>query len=94
MYNDAKINSQVLENIAITIRINTTNSLLTINSSYEMQTIEITNSATQLILKKSCNHKTEQLQLQNFSENICFVRVLYHNGISVTKKVIINNTEQ
>ena len=84
------INSEVLANNAITIQPNFTNSLLTVSSRYEMQTIEVTNIAAQLIIKKTCTDKTEQLQLPDFSDEIYFVRVLYHNGMSVTKKVTIN----
>lgn len=94
MCEGVKTNSDVLLNNTITIQPNETNGLLTISSSYEMQTIEVTNSAAQIIFKKYCSHKTEQLQLQNFSENMCFVRVLYPNGMSVTKKVIINKSHQ
>lgn len=94
MYNVAKINSDVLLNNTITIQPSVTKGLLTISSIHEMQTIEVTNSAAQLIVKKACTDKVEQLQLQDLSDDICFVRVLYPNGMSVTKKVMIHKSYQ
>lgn len=88
------INSNVLANNTITIQPDSTNRLLTISSSYEMETIEVTNKNAQLILKKSCAHKIEQIQLPHFSEDIYFVRVLYSGGMSVTKKVFVNKSHQ
>jgi hypothetical protein len=90
MNKNITINSNVLANNTITIQPSTINGLLTIISSYEMETIEVTNKNAQLILKKSCAHKTEQIQLPYFLEDIYFVRVLYSGGMSVTKKVFVN----
>jgi len=68
----------------------TTKGILKVSSIYEMYKIEVTNKAAQLLLKKTCTNKTEELDLQAFSEDIYFVTIFCLNGINFTKKVIIN----
>jgi hypothetical protein len=69
---------------------NPTNSIININSIYEMQKIEVTNIAGQILLQETINSKTHQLQLNNISQGIYFIKVNYANGLSVTKKIIVN----
>lgn len=69
---------------------NPTNGLLTISSRYDFEKIELLSITGQILLSETVNGKTHQLQLQNFAEGIYFVRVVYTNGMSVTKKIIVN----
>jgi hypothetical protein len=78
-------------NNAITLQPNPTNGLINISSRYEMQKVEVINIAGQLLLSETATEKTHQLQLQSFSEGIYFVRVIYPNGLSIVKKVIVNH---
>jgi hypothetical protein len=76
-------------NNAFTLQPNPTNGLINISSKFEMQKIEVMNVAGQILLQESINSKTHQLQLQNFSQGIYFIKVYYPNGLSVSKKVIV-----
>lgn len=67
---------------------NKTEGLITIQSSYEIKQIEVTTVAGAIILSEPVRAKTHQLQLQSFAEGIYFIKVIYSNGISVTKKVV------
>jgi len=69
---------------------NPTNGLFTVSSRYDFEKIELTNVTGQLLFSEIVNNKTHQLQLQNFAEGIYFVKVSYGNGLSVTKKLIVN----
>lgn len=69
---------------------NPTNAICTISSKSIIQKIELTNIAGQLLLQETINSKTHQLQLNNFSQGIYFVKVNYPSGLSVTKKIIVN----
>ena len=82
--NELNINSPII------LQPNPTTGLITISSIYEMQKIEVTNIAGQILLQETINSKTHQLQLNNFSQAIYFIKVNYSNGLSVTKKVIVN----
>jgi hypothetical protein len=69
---------------------NPSNGICTISSKTIIQKTELTNVAGQVLLTEIVNEKTHQLQLQNFSQGIYFIKVYYPNGLSVTKKVIVN----
>ena len=69
---------------------NPTNGLLTITSNTELQNIEVTNVAGQVLLSQPCNSKSQIVQLQNLAEGIYFVKVVCTNGMSVTKKAVVN----
>jgi hypothetical protein len=56
-----------------------------------MQQVEIINLAGQILLQENVNDKTHQLQLQNFADGIYFVKVIYPNGLSTTKKIVVNH---
>lgn len=55
-----------------------------------MQNVSITNMAGQILLSEIINSKSHQLQLQNFAEGIYFVKVVYVDGMSVTKKLVLS----
>jgi hypothetical protein len=76
-------------NNAFTLQPNPTNGLINISSRFEMQKVELINVAGQILLSEIVNKKTHQLQLQNFSQGIYFIKVYYPNGLSVSKKVIV-----
>ncbi|MBK6985369.1 MAG: T9SS type A sorting domain-containing protein [Bacteroidetes bacterium] len=78
-------------NNAITLQPNPSNGLISINSRYQMQKVEVINIAGQLLLSETATEKTHQLQLQSFAEGIYFVRIIYPNGLSIVKKVIVNH---
>ena len=76
---------------AITLQPNPTNGTVNISSRFEMQKIEILNVAGQVLLSEIVNDKSHQLSLNDFSVGIYFVRVIYPNGLSSTKKVVVNH---
>lgn len=84
------INELTINN-AITLLPNPTNAIVTINSKFDMQQIEIINLAGQILLQENVNNKTHQLQLQNFADGIYFVKISYSNGLSTTKKIVVNH---
>ena len=78
-------------NNAITLQPNPTSGFVNINSRFEMQKIEVINIAGQTLLSELTADKVHQLNLTDFAEGIYFVRVVYPNEQSVTKKVIVNH---
>lgn len=81
------INELTINN-AITLLPNPTNDIVTINSKFDIQQVEIINLAGQVLLQENVNDKIHQLQLQSFAEGIYFVRVRYFNGLSAIKKIV------
>ena len=69
---------------------NPTNGLLTISSLNDFTKIEVLSITGQVLLSETVDSKTHQLELQNFSDGIYFLRVSYADGQSVTKKVIVS----
>ena len=69
---------------------NPINDLLTITSKYEFKSIVVTDVSGRVVLIQTCASKSQILQLQNFTEGIYFVKVVCSNGMSVTKKVVVN----
>lgn len=67
---------------------NPTSDIVTITSKYDFENVEMLSLTGQVLIKEKVNNKTFQLQLQNLMEGIYFVKVVYANGMSVTKKVI------
>lgn len=82
--------NEFLNAAKVSVTPNPTNSLLTITSTTELQNIEVTNVAGQVLLSQSCHSKSQIIQLQNFAEGIYFAKVVCTNGMSVTKKVVVN----
>ncbi len=77
-------------NNAITLQPNPSNGLISINSRYQMQKVELISVAGQILLSEITNDKSQQLNLSDFAEGIYFVRVGYANGLSTVKKVIVS----
>jgi hypothetical protein len=75
-------------NNAFTLQPNPTDGLININSRYEIQKVEVITITGALLLSETVNDTTHQLNLQNFTEGIYFVKVIYTNGQSVIKKVV------
>jgi hypothetical protein len=67
---------------------NPTSGSVLINSQTNFNFVEVLSITGQTLLSEKVNSKTHQLQLQNFSEGIYFVKVSYADGRSLTKKVI------
>jgi hypothetical protein len=67
---------------------NPTSGLITINSRFDIQKIELMNLTGQVLLWESINKKEYLLQLQDLAEGIYFVKVTYFSGLSFTKKVV------
>ena len=69
---------------------NPSNGLLTITSESDFTKVEVLSITGQVLVSESVNTKIHQLQLQNFAEGIYFVKVSYSNGLSTTKKIVVN----
>ncbi len=82
---------QELNNSNVSFYPNPTNGLVRIESIELIQGIEVMDITGQILLSETATEKTHQLQLQNYAEGIYFVRVVYPNGLSAVKKVIVNN---
>lgn len=78
------------ENNALQINLhpNPANDIVTITSKNDFSKIELLNVTGQVLLSETVNDKTRQINLNGFSEGIYFVKVVYANGMSVTKKVV------
>ncbi len=83
------INELTINN-AITLLPNPTSSYVTISSKFDIQQVELINLAGQILLQENVNNKIHQLQLQSFAEGIYFVKVIYPNGLSTAKKIVVN----
>ncbi len=69
---------------------NPNNGIFTISSKDIIQKIEVTNIAGQTLFTETTAEKTKQLQLNHFAQGIYFIKVSYSDGLSITKKVIVN----
>jgi uncharacterized repeat protein (TIGR01451 family) len=100
-FNDPVITNTTLNTIDIAASINENKNVLVffiypnptsgsvlINSQTNFNFVEVLSITGQTLLSEKVNSKTHQLQLQNFSEGIYFVKVSYADGRSLTKKVI------
>lgn len=74
----------------VLINPNPSNGLIFIKSPYVYEKIELLSITGQVLLSETVNDKIHELQLQNLAEGIYFVKVIYANGMSATKKVIVN----
>ncbi len=82
------INEFGMTNADLRILPNPSNDLVTITSRFDFEKVELLSITGQVLLTETVNSKSHQLQLQNFSEGIYFAKVVYPNGLSVTKKII------
>lgn len=69
---------------------NPSSSMITINGIDLIKNIEVYNVAGARLFTQSCLNKTQTLQLQNFADGIYFVKVIYNNGLNVTKKIVVS----
>jgi hypothetical protein len=84
------INELSMTNVDLRILPNPANDLTIVTSRYDFEKVEFLSITGQVLLSETINSKTHQLQLQHFAEGIYFVRVVYPNGLSTVKKVIVN----
>jgi hypothetical protein len=82
------INEFGMTNADLRILPNPSNDLVTITSRFDFEKVELLSITGQVLLTETINSKSHQLQLQNFAEGIYFAKVVYPNGLSVTKKII------
>ena len=73
---------------AVNIAPNPTNGLITINSKFDIERIELLNLTGQILLSEPLNKKEYQLQLQDFAEGIYFVKCTYANGLNISRKIV------
>jgi hypothetical protein len=83
------INELTIAN-TIALQPNPTNGIIHINSRYNFEKIELLSITGQILLSETVNAKEHQLQLESFAEGIYFVRISYPNGLSTTKKIVVN----
>jgi uncharacterized repeat protein (TIGR01451 family) len=80
--------SKIEQNLDLSLYPNPTNSSVFINSKTDLNKIEVCNVTGQILLSEKFIGKTYQLQLQNLVKGIYFIKVIYNDGQSITKKVI------
>jgi hypothetical protein len=84
--------AEALEAGEMNLMPNPTNGLLNISSKNDFEKIELLSLTGQVLLSETVSEKhlpiTIGIQLQSFAEGIYYVRVIYSNGMSVTKKVV------
>ena len=84
--------AEALEAGEMNLMPNPTNGLLNISSKNDFEKIELLSLTGQVLLTETVSEKhlpiTIGIQLQNFADGIYYVRVIYSNGMSVTKKVV------
>lgn len=68
---------------------NPTNGILNIASTNDLQSVEVSTIAGQVLFKKTCTDKTHQLLLQNLADGVYFVKVVLVNGSVIVKKFVI-----
>lgn len=76
------------EQLQISLHPNPANGLVTISGKYDFEKIVLLSITGQVLLSETVNSKKHELQLQNLAEGIYFLKVVYANGMSVTKKII------
>lgn len=76
-------------NNAFTMQPNPATNMIAINSSFDMQKIELLDVAGKLVVSENLATKNKELQLQNFAEGIYFMKVTFIKGVSVTKKMLV-----
>jgi len=67
-----------------------TNGIIIVSSKNDFNKMELLSITGQVLLSETATGKNHQLQLQNFAEGIYFVRITTYNGLSVTKKIVVN----
>jgi hypothetical protein len=86
--------AEALEAGEMNLMPNPTNGLLNISSKNDFEKIELLSLTGQVLLSETVSEKhlpiTIGIQLQNFADGIYFVKVSYSNGLSATKKIVVN----
>jgi hypothetical protein len=86
--------AEALEAGEMNLMPNPTNGLLNISSKNDFEKIELLSLTGQVLLTETVSEKhlpiTIGIQLQNFADGIYFVKVSYSNGLSATKKIVVN----
>lgn len=70
---------------------NPANDVVTIKGNSDIEKAEITNVAGQILLSEQINQREHQLKLNDFEDGIYFVRIIYSNGLRVTRKIVISH---
>ena len=78
------------ERVGVRLFPNPSNGIVNITSSYGFEKIELLGITGHVLLSESVNSKTHQLQLQNFAEGFYFVKIIYADGLSSVKKIIVS----
>ncbi len=68
---------------------NPSNGLVTISSRYEMSRVEISTVTGQRLLTATCHENTQLLQLSDYAAGIYYLKIIYPNSLSVTKKLLL-----
>ncbi len=77
-----------LEGASLSIFPNPTNGTLTINDP-NIHKIELYDVSGKILFSKNLNEQSYQMQLQNFSEGIYFVKATYISGMNAVKKIVV-----
>ena len=80
--------NKIEQNLNLNLYPNPTNTSISINSQTNFNKIEVLSITGQILLSETVNSKSHQLQLQNFTEGVYFIKVSYADGRNVTKKLI------
>jgi hypothetical protein len=79
------------EQLKVELYPNPAQDVLTVTSRFDFEKIELLSITGQILLQEMVNSKKHELQLQNYADGIYFVKVIYGNGLSVSKKVVVNH---
>lgn len=76
---------------AVSVLPNPTNGLIKISSKLEIQNIEFVNITGQVLFSENIKSMEHELQLQNYTNGIYFIKLIFNNKLYITKKIIIIN---
>lgn len=87
--NTSGINDNItfLDN-TIQISPNPSAGMITIKNNYVMKNITIYNVSGQIIISETCDKKLKEINLEDLSNGIYFIRISYLDGFITTKKII------
>jgi hypothetical protein len=81
---------ELLNNQSVTLYPNPANQWVTINSTYKIKKLEMIDVTGKILVVESIDDTFYQLQLTDFVQGIYFIKVSNSDGLSVTKKVFVN----
>ena len=70
---------------------NPTNNIITITSRFGFEKVDLLSITGQVLIHENVNANNLTLSTDNLSNGIYFVKIVYPNGLSVTKKIIVNH---